>query len=72
MTAPAVVLAVLGPLIAGVVLAVINRMITRADHRADERAAAAARDAWTTHVVLRELVRAMRAQAVPMRLPPGW
>lgn len=57
----AFVLAVLGPIIAGVVLFLLQRWFKKTDEAT-----------YTTHLVLRELVRATRELGAAPNLPPGW
>lgn len=65
---PLLITTIIGPVLTGLILYAVGRV----GRRIDKRAEAAELATYQTHVVLRELVRAVRQQAVPMRLPPGW
>ena len=56
------------PILSALVVLVLQRHLKRQDRAAE----VIARDNWTTHVVLRELVRATRELGARLRLPPGW
>lgn len=61
MNALAFITAVVGPIIAGGVLFFLQRWFKKTDEAT-----------YTTHLVLRELVRAVRDAGGRPNLPPGW